>query len=84
MATFSADSDDVSVWENVGLLLVDFHVRFELSVVTQIIAVRLFKDSKREKKTREDSQRETKERKWGREREKTARNFGPPSGSHPS
>ena len=30
METFSADSDDVSVWENVGLLLVDFHVRFEL------------------------------------------------------
>ena len=35
METSSADRDDVSVWELVGLLRVDFRNRFQLCVVIQ-------------------------------------------------
>ena len=33
METFSADSDDVSVWKHVGLLLANFRSQLELCVV---------------------------------------------------
>ena len=44
METFSADRNDVSVWELLGLLLVDFRREFELCVVIRAKAAQFLFD----------------------------------------